>query len=189
MSLTACCCFNSLQLLECVCVCVCVCVFVCVTERGGTHMCLHVHMCGLVQLPAVYSADIIGMSTQRWVVLISFPSMPFEQHGNHGGEWIWNKFPMHWCGDDSGFCVWTQAHTLSYTWQTQYSTFIQTSCLTVLFSQVWCYFMCVCLCVELYMCVCVCFSVFFSSFYVLLTYWPPIQTHIWWSLTEQLAVT
>ena len=66
--------------------CVCVCVFVCVTERGGTHMCLHVHMCGLVQLPAVYSADIIGMSTQRWVVLISFPSMPFEQHGNHSGE-------------------------------------------------------------------------------------------------------
>lgn len=74
-------------------------------------------MCGHVQLQAVYSADIISRSTQRWVVLISFPSMPFEQHGNHGGEWIWNKFPMHWCGDSG---------THTHTWQTQYSTFIQT---------------------------------------------------------------
>lgn len=82
----------------------------CACERACAHMCLHVHMCGHVQLQAVYSTDIISMSIQRWVVLISFPSMPFKQHGNHSGEWIWNKARMHWSGD-SNFCLWIQAHT------------------------------------------------------------------------------
>lgn len=77
------------------------------------HVGEHVYACGHVQLQAVYSADIISMSTQRWVVLISFPSMPFKQHGNHGGGWIWNKFPMHWCGVCSS-CV------LTHTWQIQH---------------------------------------------------------------------
>lgn len=87
-----------------------VCVRACACTIAWTPLCLNVHMCGHVQLQAVYSADIISMRTQRWVVLISFPSMPFEQHGNHGGEWIWNKFPRHWCED---------SHTVQY--------FIQTS--------------------------------------------------------------
>lgn len=107
------------------CVCLCAGVWqnacnctVCV--RSCAHMCLHVHMCGQVQRQAVYSTDIISMSTQRWVVLISFPSMPFKQHGNHSGEWIWNKARMHWCGD-CNFCLWIQEHT-----HTQYSTLIQT---------------------------------------------------------------
>lgn len=86
---------------------------VCARAWACAHMCLHVHMCGHVQLQAVYSTDIISMSTQRWVVLISFPSMPFKQHGNHSGEWIWNKFTMHWSGD-SRFCVWTETRTHTY---------------------------------------------------------------------------
>lgn len=52
------------------------------------------------------------------------------------------------------------------------------SCLTVLFSRVWYYFMCVCLCVELYMCVCVCFCGSIFLFYLLLMYCPPIQARI-----------
>ena len=134
-----------MKVCVCVCVCVCLCVFCCwcvtacncfnslLPKCASVHVCAHVsmcthvfacvHMCGHVQLQAVYSADIIGVSTQRWVVLISFPSMPFEQHGNHGGEWIWNKFPMHWCGDFSS--THTKTHTyLAYTVQCAHSNFL-----------------------------------------------------------------
>lgn len=50
--------------------------------------CLHMHICECVgmctvNMHAVYSEDIISRTTQRWVVTISLPSMPFEQHGNH----------------------------------------------------------------------------------------------------------
>ena len=65
-------------------VCVCVCEY------------LPVHMCRHVQQQAAYSGVIIIMSTQKWAVLISFPSMPCEQHG---GKWICNKFPLRWCAD------------------------------------------------------------------------------------------
>lgn len=53
------------------------------------------------------------------------------------------------------------------------------SCLTVLFSRVWYYFMCVCVCVWNCICVYAFVSVeAFFLFYLLLMYCPPIQARI-----------
>lgn len=56
----------------------------------------HACLCWHVRLQAGYSLDVIAMANQKWAVLISSRSTPLQQSG---GEWIWNKFPVHRCGD------------------------------------------------------------------------------------------
>lgn len=95
------------------------------------YMCAHEHTCFHVQLQAVYRMDIISMSTLRWAVLISFPSMPFKQHSNHSGQWIWNKFSMHWCEESKLQLM----NRLTHTWQMQYFYFCSNFPAPAIYSQ------------------------------------------------------
>lgn len=46
-------------------------------------ICICMHTSVDMSICSLDSADIARVSTQRCVVLISFPSMPFKQHCNH----------------------------------------------------------------------------------------------------------
>lgn len=121
------------------------------------YMCAHEHTCFHVQLQAVYRMDIISMSTLRWAVLISFPSMPFKQHSNHSGQWIWNKFSMHWCEESKLQLM----NRLTHTWQMQYITFVQTFLLQrFILRGVGLLFVYI---LYMHMCIIICFGLVFSN--------------------------
>lgn len=92
----------------------------------------HACLCWHVRLQAGYCLDVIATANQKWAVLISSRSTPLQQSG---GEWIWNKFPVHRCGDLPKHHTHTQTHTLGS--NGKYNTFIKLLCFVVFVSWVW----------------------------------------------------